>query len=154
MNEEVITQAKSFLAPILEREGVSLYDMEFASAGRGMILRIFIDSKIGVTHNHCVTISKQLSALLEVEELIKGAYTLEVSSPGITRKLKKPDHYAKSVGSLVRIVFKKDFHGPHEMLGKLQRGEGERFVIVQTPDGGPVEFGLSDVARARLEIEP
>lgn len=149
--QNVISRIKLLLEPILRREALSLYDMEFA--GGGKIIRVFIDRKGGVKHEHCATISRQLSAVLDVENFITGAYTLEISSPGLTRKLKKPEHFTKSEGELAKIVFRKDFDGEQKALGKLQAGKKKEFAIIRASNGEPVEFDFTDVVRAKLEIE-
>jgi len=149
--QNVISRIKLLLEPILKRESVSLYDMEFT--GGGKTIRVFIDRKGGVQHEHCATVSRQLSAVLEVEDFIQGSYTLEISSPGLTRKLKKPEHFVKSEGELAQVVFKKDFQGEQKALGKLRAGKEKEFAIIRADNGEPVEFDFTDVARARLEME-
>ncbi len=153
MNEQnVIPRIKLLLEPILERESLSLYDIELAGGG-GTVIRVFIDGKGGIEHERCATVSRQLSAVLDVEDFIQEAYTLEISSPGLTRKLKKPEHFIKSEGELAKIVFKKDFDGEQKALGKLQAGKEKEFAIIRVDNGELVEFDFTDVARAKLEIE-
>ena len=157
MTEDVISGVTRMLAPILETEKLTLYDVEFIKR-RNSILRIYIDGEGGVNHGHCQAVSSQLSAQLEVEDIIAGPYTLEVSSPGLTRRLKKEEHFVKSAGCLAKVTFKKEFGlprqvPPRQVLGRLRVMEGKRFQVVPKSGGEPVEFGFDDVAKASLEIE-
>jgi len=153
MDEDVLSKIKSMLAPILERESLTLYDLELAGRGGRKVLSVYIDKEGGVNHGDCKSVSEQLSALLEVEDVIPGAYTLEVSSPGLTRKLKKEEHFVKSAGSLAKVTFRKGFAGPQTAVGRLSVLENGRFALELLKDGKTVEFGFDDVARARLEME-
>ena len=153
MTEEVTSKVMQLLSAITEREGLTLYDLEFVKRGGGTILCVYIDKKGGVDHGDCRTVSNQLSAQLEVEEAIAGPYTLEVSSPGLTRKLKKEEHFVKSGGLLAKVTFIKEFDGPQQIIGRLELLAGKGFRIVPEPPKEPVEFMFKDVARARLELE-
>ncbi|MFQ5432343.1 MAG: ribosome maturation factor RimP [Nitrospinota bacterium] len=153
MTEDVTSGVMRMLAPILETEGLSLYDIEYIKRSRSSILRIYIDREGGVNHGHCQAVSNRLSAQLDVEDIIAGPYTLEVSSPGLTRRLKKEEHFIKSDGCLAKVTFKKEFGSPQQVLGTLQVIEKHRFRIVPKSGKEPVEFGFDDVAKAALEIE-
>jgi len=152
VTEDVISGVKRMLAPILETEKLALYDVEFIKR-RNSILRIYIDGEGGVNHGHCQAVSSRLSAQLEVEDIIAGPYALEVSSPGLTRRLKKEEHFVKSAGCLAKVTFKKEFGRPRQVLGRLRVMEGKRFQVVPRSGEEPVEFGFDDVAKASLEIE-
>jgi ribosome maturation factor RimP len=153
MTGDVISSVTQILAPILETETLALYDVEFIKRSKNSILRIYIDREGGVNHSHCQAVSNRLSAQLDVEDIIDGSYTLEVSSPGITRNLKKEAHFIKSSGQLVKITFTKEFAPPQQIIGTLQVEEGKLFQIFPKSGGDPVEFNFDDVARARLEID-
>ena len=153
MTGDVISGVTRILTPILETETLILYDVEFIKRSRSSILRIYIDREGGVNHGHCQEVSSRLSAQLEVEDIIDGSYTLEVSSPGLTRRLKKEEHFVKSAGSLAKVTFKNEFAPPQQIVGTLQVLEGKRFQVVPKSGGEPVEFSFDDVARAVLEIE-
>jgi len=153
MTGDVISGVTRILAPILETEGLILYDVEFIKRSRSSILRIYIDREGGVNHGHCQSVSNRLSAQLEVDDIIAGPYTLEVSSPGLTRRLKKEDHFVKSSGRLAKVTFKKEFGPPQQVLGTLRVMEGKRFQVVPKSGEEPVEFSFDDVAIAALEIE-
>ena len=153
MTGDVISGVTRILAPILETEALALYDVEFIKRSKSSILRIYIDREGGVNHGHCQAVSSRLSAQLEVEDIIEGSYTLEVSSPGITRRLKKEEHFVKSAGQLAKVTFKKEFAPPQQIVGTLKVVEGKRFQVFPKSGGDPIEFSFDDVARAILEIE-
>lgn len=153
MTEDVISKVMQLLSSITEREGLTLYDLEFVERSGGSILYVYIDKKGGVNHGDCRTVSNQLSAQLEVEESIAGPYTLEVSSPGLTRKLKKEEHFVKSGGLLAKVTFKKEFDGPQQIIGRLETLDAKKFRIAPERGKEPVEFMFKDVARAKLEME-
>lgn len=150
---DVLEKIKDLLEPILQRETLSLYDIEIVKGGGGDIVRIFINKEGGINVDHCKSVSHNLSATLEVEEIFHGHYTLEVSSPGLTRKLKKLEHFLKSEGSLARISFKKPFDGPEKAFGELETLGDGRFRITNKSNGNAVEFSFENVAKAKLEFE-
>jgi ribosome maturation factor RimP len=153
MKADVETKIMEILLPLLKREGLSLYDMEVAVRPSNSVLRIFIDRPGGINVSHCETVSHHLSTLLEVDDPFPGHYTLEVSSPGLTRKLTKEEHFRKSAGNYAKVAFKKGFKGPAEAQGDLETLPDGRFRL-SGGDGKAVEFNFNDVARAKLDIKP
>ena len=153
MTADVISGVTRMLTTILDSEGLSLYDIEFIPRSKSSILRIYIDREGGVNHGHCQAVSYQLSAQLEVEDIIAGPYTLEVSSPGLTRRLKKEEHFIKSDGCLAKVTFKKEFGSTQPIVGRLQVMEKNRFRVVPKSGDEPIDFSYDDVAKAVLEIE-
>ncbi len=151
---------KKLAAPFLGREGLILYDLEISS-GNKPIIRFYIDRVGGINHGDCANVSRHLSALIEVENVFPASYVLEVSSPGLTRKLKKPEHFEKSSGSLARLIFKLEYDGPKEVRGVIElvresvgeTSESGRFRIVRKDDGQIFDFDFDDVASAKLELE-
>ncbi|MGB9667910.1 MAG: ribosome maturation factor RimP, partial [Thermosulfidibacteraceae bacterium] len=105
---DIEERVKGLLCPILRKFNLELYDVEWLSAGRYNYLRIFIDKEGGVTIRDCELVSKEIGEILDREDFIEVSYYLEVSSPGLTRELKKPQHFMKSVGCLAKVVVKED----------------------------------------------
>jgi len=138
--------------PFLKREGLTLYDIDIAGGERKPLLRVYIDKEGGVRHDDCVNVSRHLSTVIDVEEIIRGTYNIEVSSPGLTRALKKPVHFEKSVGLLAKVTFRKSFAHSGTVIGRLKKASGDNFLI-EPEEGKPVEFSFNDVAKARLEFE-
>ncbi len=138
-------------------EGLEVLDVEFRKGSRSL-LRIFIDKPAGITHQDCEVISTQVSAILDVEDLMPGSssYTLEVSSPGVERRLTKPADYQRFVGRKVKLILKEPLGSPPRRL-LVGRLEGlENGVVTVTPDqggGGPLQLPLENVDRANLVFE-
>jgi ribosome maturation factor RimP len=101
--EEILDKVRQIAAPLAAQEGLELIDVEMAGAGGRQILRLFIDKAGGVSLDDCTAVSRVVSTALDVEDPIQGAYDLEVSSPGLDRPLKTPEHFQKCLGSKVRV---------------------------------------------------
>jgi len=150
---DLIASITTLLTPYLEKEKLSLYDIEIVGGQANTIVRVFIDCETGVTHKACAKVSQHLSTLMDVEETIPGEYVLEVSSPGLTRALKKPEHFRKSIGKLAKINFRVTFEGPKSIIGKIVGEEDGVFMVKQISNSQIFKFRFEDVAKARLEFE-
>ncbi len=134
-----------------ENLGYEVDDLELLGGGGRTLLRITIDKSGGVTMDDCASFSRDLSALMDVEDPIKGRFTLEVSSPGLDRLLKKPRHYEKNLGKLVRVVPRQMVDGRNFLVGRLL--EADENAIRLSVDDEEVEIPLAQVKKARLELE-
>lgn len=132
--------------------GLELVDVELLGSGARSILRVTIDKAGGVGLDDCEAMSRDFGALMDVEDIIKNRYTIEVSSPGLDRPLKKPRDYEQSIGKLVRIVLKeKQIEKQGLIIGRLTGfGDDEATLDV---DGAEIKVPLSNVKKARLEVE-
>jgi len=140
------------LSPILESRGLTLWDLEFKKDGPKWLLRVYIDREgSGVTLDDCEGVSRDLGTVLDVEEVISHGYTLEVSSPGLDRTLSRPEHYAKCLGKLIRIKTYQAVDGQKVFRGTLQDFKDEQVTIL-ADSGKAMVFGLSDIAKASLEV--
>jgi ribosome maturation factor RimP len=149
---DIADRIGGLLGPILESLGLSLWDIDFQKHGPSWLLRIYIDrEESGVTLNDCEAVSRDLSAALDVEDIISHAYTLEVSSPGLDRSLSKPGHYARFTGSVVKIKTYQQINGQKVFRGKLIGLAGE-LVKVELESGAIVDIPLADIAKASLEV--
>jgi ribosome maturation factor RimP len=101
--EEILEKVRQLAAPLAAEEGMELVDVEFGGGGGRQILRIYIDRQGGVSLEDCTSISRALSAALDVEDPLQGSYDLEVSSPGLDRPLRTPEHFQKYAGEKVRV---------------------------------------------------
>lgn len=160
MQKDIQKTLEDLVQPILDAFGLELVELEFKPEGRSMALRVFIDKPGGVTLDDCVDVSREFSAVLEVEDPIRSAYRLEVSSPGLERPLKKPADFEKFAGKPVKIK-------THEALDPDERGRtrktftgillgiaGDLVRVEQTDKkGGVVEIPYNEIAKANLEIE-
>ncbi len=143
---------------LIESIGYRLVDLEVSGGGRGRtVVRIYLGSNddTGVSLKACETVSKEVSALFDVKDPIRGRYTLEVSSPGLTRPLKRRSHFEEEVGSSIEVVLSSQIDGKRKIVGILQRvfeKQGHIFVVIES-DGNEYEIPLSQMSRARKHFE-
>jgi ribosome maturation factor RimP len=140
------------LEPPIEALGFELVDIEFAQAGRGGVLRIYIDRGAGeITVDDCATVSHAVSQVLEIEDPIKGHYTLEVSSPGFDRILRKRAHFERFIGARAFVELKLPIDGRRRFVGVLKSIAGDSIVV--EVDGRAHELPLERIQKARLRPE-
>ncbi len=150
--EDIVNRVEELIRPLLTAQGAELVDLEFIRPRRGRAtLRLFVDRPGGITLDELARVSRVASELLDVHDLVPGSYNLEVSSPGLTRKLKKASDYQRYVGRLVRITARGMVAGRQVHRGILKGLEGEE-VCLQEGDE-VLRIPLGDIARARLDIE-
>jgi ribosome maturation factor RimP len=133
-------------------EGLHLVDVELKGSNSNLLLRIYIDKPGGVSHADCALVSEQLSAMLDVEDLLPGRYILEVSSPGLDRKLTKPSDYAYFVGRRARLVLKEAVGEQKVLEGRLAGFENGR-VRMDVGERGVQELELGNIRKAQLVVE-
>ena len=140
------------LEPLVEQLGYELVDIEWASAPRSGLLRIYLDLPAGreghIGIEDCEKVSREVSALLDVEDPVPGAYTLEVSSPGFDRVLRKPPHFSRFVGERVWLELQLPRDGRRRFTGTLVRvtDTGVELEV----DGAPVQVAFTEIGKARL----
>jgi ribosome maturation factor RimP len=143
------------LEPPIEALGFELVDLELAQSGRSGVLRIFIDRSLAsgasVTVDDCATVSHAVSEVLEVEDPIKGNYTLEVSSPGFDRILRKRAHFERFVGERIFAELKLPLDGRRRFVGTL-KSIGNDSILVEV-DGRSYELPFERIQKARLRPE-
>jgi ribosome maturation factor RimP len=132
--------------------GVELVHAEVAGAGRSPAVRIFIDKEGGVTHDDCSEVSRHVGTVLDVEDFIPGAYTLEVSSPGLERGLYKAADYERFAGRPARMKTRAAIGGQRNFRGRIVGLEGEE-VVFEDRTSGPVRVPLPEIVKANLEID-
>ena len=137
-------------APIVGAAGCKLWDVEYVKAAGGRFLRVYIDKEGGVSINDCEAVSRPLSDALDEADPIEGSYTLEVSSAGADRVLKKPEHFAAFLGSEVDVKLYRARAGRKELTGVLA-GYADGNVTVELP-GGAETLEKKDVAQVRLHV--
>lgn len=147
-----VAELIALLEPDVRALGYELVDLELHLGGRGGTLRLFIDSRDGVTLDDCEKVSHQVSAILDVEDPIPGHYTLEVSSPGINRRLRRREDFERFVGERVRIELGQPTpEGRRRFAGTLE--EVEQGSVIVEVDGEPYELPIDHIAMARLAPE-
>jgi ribosome maturation factor RimP len=149
--DETVARINELILPVLQAQGVELVDTEFVKAGKRYALRLFLDKPGGITLDDCAALSSLLGEIIDVHEVIDHAYTLEVSSPGLTRPLKKVEDFQRSLGRLVRITVRGGTGKRSLFRGQLQGVEGDS-VVVQ--EGQQVfRIPMADIVKARLDID-
>ncbi len=133
--------------PIVEQAGCTLWDVEYVKEAGEWFLRVYIDKEGGVDINHCEAVSRPLSDLLDEADPIQGSYTFEVSSAGLDRPLKKPEHFAACAGQQVDVRFYRPVDGRKEYTGALVGCDGDGNVTVDDKT-----FEKKDVAQVRLHV--
>ncbi|HAS8320178.1 TPA: ribosome maturation factor RimP [Vibrio vulnificus] len=141
-------QLTEMLESAVVASGYELVGLEFIRAGEHSTLRIYIDHENGITVEDCAEVSHQVSAVLDVEDPISVAYSLEVSSPGLDRPLFKPAHYEQFIGQEVNVVLKMAVANRRKWKGDIHSVDGE--AITLTVDGQQEEFALSNISKANL----
>jgi ribosome maturation factor RimP len=145
-------QVQRLIQEVVESQGYELVDAELKGGGNNSVLRIFIDKTSGISHHDCGLISEQVGTVLDVEDLIPFAYTLEVSSPGLDRKLVKESDYTRFGGKLARIQTRIPLNQQKVFRGRLQ-GLHDGKVRLESPSGDLMEIPLDVIKEARLEFE-
>ncbi|PID47972.1 MAG: ribosome maturation factor RimP [Proteobacteria bacterium] len=135
------------LKELIKNEGANFYDTELVKENDHQIYRIFITSKDGVSLDLCAKISNIISPLLDLNPPTKGQYFLEVSSPGLERKLKKPNHFINSLGELARI----DLVSTEKIEGKIISAD-ENQVSIQEDDE-ILSINYDDIHRAKTFVK-
>lgn len=149
--EPVIQEVYKTIEPILQSQGLELIDVEYKREAQGWVLRIYLDREGGITVEDCAEASRELGAILEVRDLIPNRYVLEVSSPGLTRSLKKPGDFNKYQNRSVKIKLFLPLEGRRNFKGKLL-GLKEDKVCVES-ERRIYEIPMQNIAKANLELD-
>jgi len=136
------------LRPAVEETGKELLGIEFLSAGNHSVLRLFIEHENGINVDDCAEVSRQVSAILDVEDPISTEYNLEVSSPGVDRPLFELKHFQAVIGETVNVKLSMPLNGRRKFKGKLEAIEND--VLIVTVDGEDYELVMSNVDKANL----
>lgn len=147
----VVQKITQIADPIILEEGLELVDIEYIKAGKSWILRVYIDKPDGVNLQDCQNLSRQLSDLIDVNEIIITPYTLEVSSPGLDRPLKNEEDFKRFAGKKARVQTFSPIEGQKKFAGVIE-STTNNIVTLQT-DSGAREIPLEKISKARLEVE-
>ncbi len=149
--EEIIRKVKALAEEVLQTTDLSLEDIELLGSPGRLILRVTIDSPRGVSINDCERISRQLEALLDIEDPIPGSYTLEVSSPGLDRPLKKIEDFVRFSGRLVRVSTTEKIANQTFFVGRIRAVEADNVVLEVRGKLVKIPYGV--IKKANLEVE-
>lgn len=153
VRERVISKVLEIAERVGRSEGVEVLDVELMGGGRRRVLRITIDRTSGVTLDDCERISNQVGTILDVEDVVPGgSYTLEVSSPGVERKLRNARDFERFVGSQIKVTLREPVENRKHWEGKLE-AFSEGLATLQPATGSPLAFRLDEVERANLKFD-
>lgn len=158
---QIVEQVETLIQPILDDLGLELVDLVYQRENRGWVLRFFLDRKEGgINLDDCAAASREISAILDVEEVIETAYNLEVSSPGLDRPLKKASDFERFAGQLVKVktavAVDPDERGRKRksFVGTLNGLDGDKVLItLKEKQAAQVAIPLDQIDAANLEYE-
>jgi len=154
-SESVADQVRRLLEPVITREGFELVEAEWGREGASWVLRLFVDRPCGVTVDHCQELSRTIEPILDVEDFIEPAYTLEVSSPGLDRPLRKPADFERFAGQRVHVKTYGPIDtpaGPRKNWSGTLKGFKDGAVEVDA-DGTVYRIPHDRIAKAHLEYD-
>jgi len=166
--EEIVGKIAEIAERVASSEGIEVVDVELLGAGRGRLLRIYIDrpgahpvsphEPHGVSHADCEFISQHVGTILDMEDVIPGdSYTLEVSSPGLERKLSKAKDFERFVGQKAKVVLREPVENQRRWEGKLAGfSDGVVTLEIAAPEpaqGRTIHFPLAQVQKANLKFD-
>ncbi|MBU0481491.1 MAG: ribosome maturation factor RimP [Proteobacteria bacterium] len=146
--DHVEQQIAELAEPVLIDMGYELVEVQFRREAHGHVLRLIICHENGIGVDDCARVSREVSILLDVEDLLKQAYTLEVSSPGLDRPLTTGRDFTRNLGKKVKLLMHDD---SDELVGTIRKVQGETVVIES--NGREQEVALTAIRKARLVIE-
>jgi ribosome maturation factor RimP len=156
----IVAKIEEIANRVAQSEGIEIVEVDLKGAGRHQVLLIVIDKPSGVTHGDCEFISQQLGTILDVEDVIHGTYNLEVSSPGVERKLVKWKDWSRFVGEKAKVVLREPVALKAEapamkyFEGVIARTDDQSHTVtVELPGGAAVTFPVDQVDRANLKFE-
>jgi ribosome maturation factor RimP len=172
MREPAAVKIEELAQKVVDSIGLELVEVEVKGGGNAVLVRVAIDKRQGeiqeaaeipndkpendkpegVTHGDCEQVSHQLGALLDAEDLLPGHYTLEVSSPGVERKLNKPQDYQRFQGQKAKITLREPLDGKRTFEGTLA-GYADGRILLESEPGHTRELPIDQVRKANLKFE-
>jgi ribosome maturation factor RimP len=147
-----LERTKALIQKIVSSEGLDLVELEFKGSLNHRILRIYIDKPQGITHQDCQRVSDQVGTELDIEDLIPGAYTLEVSSPGLMRRLSHKEDFERYRGRLMKLQTREPIGGTRSFRGTLTEFDGQSLTL-ELKGKQLVEIPFAWVSKASLDID-
>jgi ribosome maturation factor RimP len=152
-NDAVVQRVREIAERVGASEDIEIVEVQLLGGGKQRVLRIFIDKPTGVTHGDCEMISHNVGTILDVEEVVPGEhYTLEVSSPGVERKLTKPRDFERFTGQKVKVVLREPVENQRSWIGTLA-AFNENKVTLDAAPGKTVQFDFDQIEKANLKFE-
>ncbi|HCC57858.1 MAG TPA: ribosome maturation factor [Solibacterales bacterium] len=149
--QSTVATIETIAEEVTAAAGVELVEVELKGSGRNHLLRVYIDKPDGVTHGDCQLVSDLISEKLDAGNIIEGQYTLEISSPGVERKLKKAKDFERFVGQPVKIFLKEPLAGKRFFEGELKTF-ADQTVTLDVSGHGDVAIPFEQIDRANLKF--
>jgi ribosome maturation factor RimP len=145
-------KVRELIEPVINAVDLELADMELSMMKGKAMLRVFIEKDAGITIDDCALVSREVEAVLDVEDPIPWSYVLEVSSPGLDRPLKRPEDFKRFSGSKVRVVTRAPVEKQTFFTGKIAEA-GDDEVVLLLPKNKEIIIPYNNISKARLEVE-
>ena len=153
MQDDVASKIEAIAVRVAASTGLEVVEVAVKGGGVSRLVRISIDKPEGVTHGDCEAISHQVGTILDVEDVVPGGrYTLEVSSPGVERKLAKPGDFVRFQGKKIKVVLRQPVEGRRNWEGMLA-GFEDGHVTLETGGQAPLRVALEEIRKANLKFE-
>ncbi len=145
-----IENIEALVYQVAHEEMVEIFDLNVVREGPRTLIRVFIDREGGIRLGECESFSRKMSAVLDVHDPMPGPFVLEVSSPGLDRRLTRPAHFAAVTGRKIRVSLSEPFEGSRNYAGTLVSADGEGFEVEK--EGRTFRFAYAAVRKANLEV--
>lgn len=149
---QVTEQINEIAQKAADKNNLELVRTEVVGSQKEPIIRIYIDKPLGISHEDCAAVSREMTAVLDRQNFISPDYSLEVSSPGLERELYSLKDFEKFVGHLAKVKTKTDINGQRNFRGRIKNVEGEE-IIFDDKTNGEVRLAYGIVTKANLEID-
>src|SRR5262250_2270047 len=155
-----VDRVRAIADRVAASSGLEVLDVEFLGGGKARMLRVFLDKSAagndpmaGVTHEDCANFSREFGTILDVEDVMPGSYTLEVSSPGLDRKLLTPADFSRFTGSRLKLMTRQPVANNRHFEGRLESFQDGRLTLDLSVAGHKSRKKMGDAAGKRIEIE-
>lgn len=150
--EAVASKIAEIAGRVAASEGIEVVETQVLGGGKARLVRIYIDKPEGVSHADCERMSKDVGTILDVEDVVPGSYTLEISSPGVERKLSLPRDFERFIGQKAKIVLREPVENSRHWQGVLA-AFSDGLVTLEPAAGKTIRFPLAQVEKANLKFE-
>lgn len=152
MNLGIENSIKKLIEPVVEEMGFELVEVEYLQAHGAWVLRLYVDKPGGISIDEITRVSREAGTILDVEDIITGGYSLEVSSPGLERPLVKPEHFTRAIGKRARIRTKAPIEGRKIFNGLIEGFSDGTLTFVDT-ESKSYKIDIENIDKARLSAD-